>query len=161
LTTRERVALQTAPASCQSCHGMINALGFALERFDAVGRYREEEGGKSIDASGSYRPSTGGTRTFTGARELAEFLAGSDEVHRAFVLQLFRYLVKQPLQAYRPEAAAELERVFASCGFNVRKLLAGAAATAAEAGSRESPLAPPAAGAYNHGPLEAVRLRRF
>jgi len=35
LTTRERVALQTSPAACQSCHTTINALGFTLEHFDA------------------------------------------------------------------------------------------------------------------------------
>ena len=39
LTTRQRVTLQTKPESCQSCHGMINPLGFTLEHFDAVGRY--------------------------------------------------------------------------------------------------------------------------
>src|SRR5439155_21611092 len=40
LTTRERVALQTKPQQCQSCHEVINPLGFTLENFDAVGRYR-------------------------------------------------------------------------------------------------------------------------
>ena len=40
LTTRERVALQTKPEACQSCHAMINPLGFTLENFDAVGRFR-------------------------------------------------------------------------------------------------------------------------
>ena len=42
LTTRERVSLQTSPKSCQMCHGMINPLGFTLEHFDAVGRFRKE-----------------------------------------------------------------------------------------------------------------------
>ncbi len=44
LTTRERVELQTSPESCQVvCHSKINGLGFTLENFDAVGRYRELE----------------------------------------------------------------------------------------------------------------------
>ena len=51
LTTRDRVALQTKPESCQSCHAMINPLGFTLEHFDAVGRFRKEELGKPIVAS--------------------------------------------------------------------------------------------------------------
>ena len=38
---------------------------------------------------------------FDGARELAAFLAGSEETHDAFVEQLFHYLVKQPIRAYR------------------------------------------------------------
>src|SRR5262249_49942806 len=43
LTTRERVSLQTKPAGCQVCHGTINALGFTLEHFDAVGRFRDKD----------------------------------------------------------------------------------------------------------------------
>ena len=38
LTTRERVALQTKASACQTCHAMINPLGFALEEYDAIGR---------------------------------------------------------------------------------------------------------------------------
>ena len=43
LTTRERVQLQTSEVSCQSCHQQINSLGFALEQFDATGRFRRNE----------------------------------------------------------------------------------------------------------------------
>ena len=53
LTTRQRVTLQTKSESCQSCHGMINPLGFTLEHFDALGRYRKEEKGRPIDAMGN------------------------------------------------------------------------------------------------------------
>ena len=59
LTTRQRVAIQTQPESCRSCHGMINPLGFTLEHFDALGRYRKEEKGKPIDATGSYETRSG------------------------------------------------------------------------------------------------------
>ena len=38
---------------------MINPLGFALEHFDAIGRYRDEEKGKPIDATGSYESRSG------------------------------------------------------------------------------------------------------
>ena len=101
LTTRQRVTLQTKPESCQSCHGMINPLGFTLEHFDAVGRYRKEEKGRPIDATGSYETRAGEVVKFEGVRELAAFLAGSEETHTAFVQQLFHHLVKQPVRAYR------------------------------------------------------------
>lgn len=123
LTTRERVALQTSPESCMSCHGMINPLGFALEQFDAVGRFRQEEKGKSIDASGLYKTRTGETATFEGVRELAEFLASSEEVHDAFVEQVFQHLVKQPVRAYGPDTLADLRDDFAADGYNIRDLL--------------------------------------
>ena len=66
-TTRERVALQTKGESCQSCHGVINPLGFTLEHFDAVGRYRDQDNGKPIDATGAYKTRGGETVKFDGA----------------------------------------------------------------------------------------------
>src|SRR4029077_12254189 len=85
LTTRQRVTLQTKPESCQSCHGMINPLGFTLERFDAVGRYRNEEKGRPIDATGYYETRDGDRVAFDGVRELAAFLVASEETHNAFI----------------------------------------------------------------------------
>jgi hypothetical protein len=134
LTTRERVALQTEPSQCRGCHGMVNPLGFALENFDAAGRYRAQEKGRPIDASGFYEPSAGERKSFRGVRELAEALASSQEVYGALVRNLFHHCVKQPILAYGPETPAELEWIFAASGYNVRELLSEIAATAALAG---------------------------
>ncbi|HJZ55972.1 MAG TPA: DUF1592 domain-containing protein, partial [Gemmataceae bacterium] len=123
LTTRERVALQTKPQACVGCHGMINPLGFTLENFDAVGRYREKENGKPIDASGLYQTRTGEVVKFAGPRDLAAFLARSEEVQEAFVEQLFHHLVKQPVRAYGPNTLADLQRSFAKNEFNIRELM--------------------------------------
>jgi hypothetical protein len=60
---------------------------------------------------------------FTGVRDLATFLAGSDETHDAFVEHLFQYLVKQPIRAYGPGKLAEMRRSFARNHDNVRKLM--------------------------------------
>jgi cytochrome c553 len=124
LTTRERVSIQTQPESCQSCHGMINPLGFTLEHFDALGRYRKEEKRKPIDATGSYETRTGGqTVKFTGSLDLAAYLASSGEAHSAFVQQLFHYLIKQPIGAFGPQELPELRRFFVAHDFNIRKLM--------------------------------------
>jgi len=123
LTTRERVALQTSPEACQSCHTMINPLGFSFEHFDAVGRYRDAEQGKPIDAKGTYRDRKGDLVPIEGASGLAKFLADSDEVHTAFVDQLFQYCVKQSVRAYGPEVRNQLKSDFQKNNFNIRKLL--------------------------------------
>jgi cytochrome c553 len=123
LTTRERVALQTNAQACQSCHAIINPLGFTLEHFDAVGRYRDQENGKPINAAGTYQTRSGQVVKFAGVRDLANFLAGSEEAQAAFVEQLFHALVKQPVRAYGPTRLDELRRSFAANGFNVRKLM--------------------------------------
>jgi len=123
LTTRERVALQTRAETCMNCHGLINPLGFTLENFDAVGRFRATERDKPIDATGMYRTLAGEEIKFHGARELAEFLARSDEVHRSFVEQLFHQVVKQPVSAYGDNQPDALTAAFAASNFNVQKLL--------------------------------------
>ena len=53
-TVRELMALHASNPSCNSCHGIMDPLGFALENFDAVGQYRERDrfAGSDIDASG-------------------------------------------------------------------------------------------------------------
>jgi hypothetical protein len=131
LTTRERVHLQTKTENCQSCHGLINPLGFTLEHFDAVGMYRETDNNKPVEASGGYRTRTGETVTFHGARDLAKFLAGNDEAHGAFAEQLFHHLVQQPVRAYGPTAMTDLKKAFAADGFSIRKLAVTIAVTAA------------------------------
>jgi mono/diheme cytochrome c family protein len=123
LTTRERVALQTKEQSCLACHSMLNPLGFTLEHFDAVGRFRDKENGKPIDATGAYQTRKGQAVQFSGGRDLAKFLADSEETHDAFVEQLFHHLVKQPVRAYGPQAHAELRQFFEEHDCNVRKLM--------------------------------------
>jgi mono/diheme cytochrome c family protein len=123
LTTRERVALQTRPESCNSCHGLINPLGFTLEPFDAIGRYRTEEDGHPIDATGAYQTRDGETVSFGGPRDLAAFLAESEETQDAFLTQLFHHLVKQPIRAYGPRRLAELRHAFAARDYDIRALI--------------------------------------
>ncbi|WP_164100566.1 DUF1592 domain-containing protein [Candidatus Laterigemmans baculatus] len=123
LSTRERVALQTEPAECQKCHAIINPLGFALENYDAIGRYRTSAGDKPIDASGWYQTLDGKKETFTGVRPLAEFLANHQEVHDTFIHRVFQHFVKQPLPAYGKESFDRLRNEFAASDFNIRQLL--------------------------------------
>jgi mono/diheme cytochrome c family protein len=122
LTTRERVALQTHASTCMGCHGIINPLGFTLEHFDAVGRFRETDNDKPVDSTGTYRTRAGKAVSVKNARELAEFLTKSDEAQAAFVEQMFHALVQQPVQAYGPATLDELRHSFAADGFNIRKL---------------------------------------
>lgn len=131
LTTRQRVTLQTKAESCQSCHGMINALGFTLEHFDAVGRYRKDEKGRPIDVTGSYETRAGEMVKFDGVRDLATFLAGSEETHTAIIQQMFHHLVKQPVRAYGPQTLPDLRRFFAANDFNLHKLMVEIMATSA------------------------------
>ncbi|HAN98471.1 MAG TPA: hypothetical protein DCQ98_14020 [Planctomycetaceae bacterium] len=131
LTTRERVELQTAGESCQSCHAKINALGFTLENFDAVGRFRSEERGKTIDASGGYVSLADERATLDGFTGLADYLADSPDARRAFVVRAFQHFVKQPPAAFGPETTDRLVAGFTASGGDIPQLLVEIAVVAA------------------------------
>jgi hypothetical protein len=128
LTTRERVATQTAGVACQSCHTLINPLGFALEEFDAVGRYRSTEAvgdvAKPVNAAGSYQPRDGAAASFRGGRELGGYCAESPDAQEAFVEALFHAVVKQPVRAWGPDTLERLRAGFETGDWQIRRLLA-------------------------------------
>lgn len=131
LTTRERVAKQTSPDNCRGCHIKINGLGFAMENFDAIGRYREQENNKPIDASGRYISRSGEVNELHGVKELAHYLANSEDAHRAFVNRMFLHLVKQPPAAFGLETLDQLTESFRKNNYNIRELIVQIAVIAA------------------------------
>ncbi len=50
---RERFEKHSASPNCASCHAKIDPIGFALENYDAVGRWRAEDAGQPIDSTGT------------------------------------------------------------------------------------------------------------
>ena len=50
---RERLAEHRKNPACAGCHRLMDPVGFALENYDAVGRWRTLEAGEPIDASGT------------------------------------------------------------------------------------------------------------
>lgn len=132
LTTRERVAMQTKPGACIQCHALINPLGFALENFDAIGRYRAEENSKPIDVSGEYETRSGEVVKFAGARQLAGVLAKEEQVQAAFTQQLFQHLTKQAVRAYGLDMPKKLQEMFTKSNYSVRRLVVEIAVIAAQ-----------------------------
>ena len=90
-TTRERFAQHAEDPSCEVCHRLIDPIGFGFEHFDGVGRYRTEENGLSVDASGEIVATSATDGTFTGVDELSQSLASSTDAQACFSLQWFRY----------------------------------------------------------------------
>src|SRR6185436_17216317 len=112
----------TRPATCQGCHSVFNPLGFSLEHFDAVGRFRATENKKPIDSTGQYTTAEGETIQIAGARDVAEYAASSNEGQRGFVRQLFQHLIKQAPDVYGPRTLEQFRAFFAGNNFHIRKL---------------------------------------
>ncbi|MFN5588037.1 MAG: DUF1592 domain-containing protein [Planctomyces sp.] len=71
-TLRQRLELHRQKPECASCHDRMDPLGFGLENFDGIGRWRESDAGQSIDAAGRF-PSG---EQFAGPAELKAVLLG-------------------------------------------------------------------------------------
>jgi hypothetical protein len=131
MTMREKVTKLTHSENCQGCHAVINPLGFSLENFDAVGRFRTEDAGRPIDAASNYADDDHATVRLAGARDVAEFAIASEHANRAFIEQLFQHLVKQSPRAYGPDTVARLRDSFVASGYNLRQLMVDIATLAA------------------------------
>ena len=131
LTMREKVAQLTRPQACQTCHSVINPLGFSLEHYDAVGRFRASDNDRPIDAASEYTTDDGQTIRLAGARDVAQFALGNEQALNGFIEQLFHQVVKQPVLAYGPDVMNRLRQSFVTSEFSVQKLLVEIAVTSA------------------------------
>lgn len=131
LTMREKVTELTRDQACLACHEVINPLGFALENYDAVGRWRTTDNSKPILAESNYVSAAGATVRLGSARDIANFAITSPAAHRAFVTQLFQHLVRQSPLAYGPATVENLQRAFVADDFHIKKLLLRMATRAA------------------------------
>lgn len=86
LSMRDQLAKHRANSACASCHNLMDPVGFALENFDAVGRWREFENGAPVDASGGLPDGS----EFVGVRNLENGLLERPEL---FVHTLSRKLL--------------------------------------------------------------------
>jgi len=123
LTMRAKVSQLTQPRTCQGCHSVINPLGFSLEQYDAVGRFRTTENDQSIDAISDYITDEGETVHLGGARDVANFAIASEQAQNGFIEQLFHHLVKQPMMAYGHDTAIRLRQSFVGSGYNMQDLM--------------------------------------
>ncbi len=80
VTTRQRMVTHASDPACAACHVQMDPLGFAFEHYDAVGTFRADENGLTIDASGQIGGGTDADGAFDGAAALAQRLADSADV---------------------------------------------------------------------------------
>lgn len=123
LTMREKVTELTKSKACMTCHSIINPLGFSLENYDAIGRFRTMENEKPINSSSDFVVDDGQVINLTGARDVAEFAAHDELAQLGFIEHLFHHCVKQPARAYGDDTLDTLRNRFISSDFHIQKLL--------------------------------------
>jgi mono/diheme cytochrome c family protein len=101
---RVRLEEHRSRADCAGCHAKMDPLGFALENFDAVGRWREQDGKFPIDATGKLA----GGKEFNGARELKTLLKSDKRFVRGFAEKMMIYALGRGLDSFDRCAVDEI-----------------------------------------------------
>jgi hypothetical protein len=121
---REVLAQHAKDATCAACHKKIDPLGFGLENFDAIGRYREMHGSDRIDASGVLP----GGQKFSGPRELKKIiLARRADYLRNVTEQMLIYALGREIESYDQPQLEAIYQAMEKDDFRLRALVRGIA----------------------------------
>ncbi len=119
-TARERYSAHSENPVCASCHKSMDPVGLALENYDALGQWRDQENGVTIDASGSV-PGVQGT--VNGPVELAAKVAEAEQTHACFALHWLNFAYGRTMDASDTCLKQSVQAAFAESGYDVKQLL--------------------------------------
>jgi hypothetical protein len=117
---REQLAQHRADPVCNSCHVRMDPLGFALENYDAIGRWRDADAGIAIDPSGTLpdgRPFT------TGAEMRAMMATLLPQFSHALTEKMMIYALRRGLETYDTRTVENIQRAVAADGYQFRTMV--------------------------------------
>lgn len=117
-TKRQQMTAHETVASCATCHKLMDPLGFPLENFDAIGKYRSTDQGLTLDLSGSID----GTN-FSGPVELGQTLAAQPRAADCLVQNIYRYATGHVEATTEKPVLDTLKATFRSGGYHLRDLM--------------------------------------
>jgi hypothetical protein len=124
LSVRERLAEHRANPACAGCHTLMDPVGFALENFDAVGRWRASEEGRPVDATGGLPD---GSR-FEGVDGLERALLRRPELFVATLAEkLLTFALGRGVEPYDAPAVRKVVRDARDRNFRFSSLIEGIA----------------------------------
>jgi hypothetical protein len=124
LSVRERLSEHRANATCATCHNQIDPPGFALENFDAVGRWRTVEEGKPVDASGGLPDGS----KFTGVDGLEEGVLNRPEIFVGTLTEkLLTFALGRGVEPYDAPAIRKIVRDAQAADYRFSAIIVGVA----------------------------------
>jgi hypothetical protein len=143
LTMRQAMVLHRANPVCASCHARMDPIGFAMDNFDAVGRWRDTDAGQPIDASGVLPEGT----KFSGVAELKKALLRQPEQFVDTIAEkLLMYAIARNVQYYDRPAIRAIVRQAAASNYTFASLVLGVVKSAPfqmRKSQTEEPVKPP------------------
>lgn len=119
LTMRERLSEHRVNSTCSGCHVLMDDIGLGLEKFDAIGRYRELDNGKAIDSVSSIS----GLGQFDGPRELGALLKNDKRVISCLTRNVFRAATGHVELDTEEKPIRDARDAFAASGYNLKALM--------------------------------------
>jgi len=121
MTLRQRTELHRTNPVCANCHKVLDPIGFGLENFDAIGRWRDQDdSGGAIDAAGELP----GGKHFASPKELKVIIAArSNELARNLTEKLLAYALCRQLEGYDEIVVDRLMETIAKDGYRIQTLI--------------------------------------
>ena len=121
-TLRERMELHRKNPPCSGCHRVMDPIGFALENYDAIGRWRTKDEGAAVDASGRLMDGS----AVSGPASLRDALVRNPDVFvRTMTEKLMTYALGRGLEATDMPAVRTVTRSAAGDGYKFSALVLG------------------------------------
>lgn len=118
-TLRDRMEAHIVLDECRGCHASMDPIGFALEHYDGIGRWRDDEDGLAIDATGTLP----GGASFDGAYELARVLAADDRFTSCVTRQMTTYALGRGVERWDAADLQSIEIQWRRAGLRLRDLI--------------------------------------
>lgn len=121
MTLRQRTELHQKDPTCANCHKILDPIGFGLENFDAIGRWRDkDDSGGPIDAAGKLP----GGKSFSSPKELKAIIAArTDDLTRNVTEKLLAYALCRQLEGYDQIVVDRLMETLANDGYRMQTLI--------------------------------------
>lgn len=117
---RQQMEKHRSNAICASCHSRMDPLGFGLENYDAIGKWRTMDGAFPVDSSGTL-PSG---KSFTSSAEMREIIGGMlPEFSRALTEKMMTYALGRGLERYDRRTVTAITRHLAEEDYGMQALV--------------------------------------
>ncbi len=120
MTFRQRLELHRNKPECASCHSRMDPLGFGLENFDGIGRWRDQIGGVAVDSSGVLENG----EKFSGPVELKRhLLSEKDAFIRSLTRKMLAYALGRGLEEYDAPTVTAITKRLSANGYSATTLV--------------------------------------
>jgi hypothetical protein len=117
---RQQMEKHRADPACAVCHSKMDPLGFSLENYNAIGKWRSMDGAFPVDSSGTLPNG----KSFDTPAEMREALAGSlPEFTACLTRKLLTYALERGLEEYDARTVAEIDREVAAKDYGFQSLI--------------------------------------